>query len=441
MHIILVGGTAASPASEETTEENGLLEKLDDALNELQGLLSEERDLQLFENAVLTLNNCINTKATNNDVFINVKHVLRLGKMIIKNLKSSVLEWRVTCSFLSTVFQENEFSLRSISTLPNQRNKYLEILEDRSYSKLWHSAVSVETNLLNTIDFLTNIKEDASSNLIDTLQNNINEQKIVKFLSKLQSRAEELIHKSEVKSARLASECVNIYFKIAILHSIVLWQVLCIKLRSACDESSTQGVFSMVKNCNTSSLNMLKYITHPLVDHAVFLSVFHITDHENVLHFLQSQDIEPLVFDRKFFDQKHYIERVSIPCVRLHMKPFIYDITGTTETTEGCEFIFEQVNGRELDNVCYIRSAHQKWETYYIQMNSKEFCVAVENRPESGGKWKCVPLVTDEEHQTFIVSPIDSPGLFLYLNTGCARGRRDLDKIKKNGLWKICRPA
>lgn len=225
-------------------------------------MLEERRDIQLIENAVLELKTCIDTNAKIDDVFINVKRVLRLGKLIIDNLTSSVLEWRATCSFLSTVLQEKAFSLQRINKLPEQRDKYCEILKHEGI-KIWHSAVGLEERLLHSNDYLTNMKDDASKDIIDNLQNTISEQDIVKFLSELRSQAEELIHNSEVKSARLASECVNVYFKIAILHSFVLWQVLCIKLRCAYDESSTKGVFSMVKNCQTSTLNMLRCITNP----------------------------------------------------------------------------------------------------------------------------------------------------------------------------------
>lgn len=398
--------------------------------------MADERDIRLVKNAVLALKNCIDTNATI-DVIFNVKCFLRLGKLIINNLNSSALELKATCSFVSTVLQENEFSLQSISRLLDHPSKHCVKAEDL---KMRRSAVAFEANLLNTNDYLTNIKEDASRHIFDTLENNISEQEIVRLLSKMHSRVEELIHKSDVESVQLACELVNVYFKISILHSFVLWHIFCIKLRSACDKSSTKGVFSMVKNCQTSALNMLKCVTHPQVKNAAFLSVFHITENKNVSHFLEIQDIEPYVLDNSFYAQSHYIQRVFSPCLKLHLVSFKFGIYGTSETTEACKFNFEPVRGRELDNVCYIRSARLEWERFYIQMNSEGSCAAVKSRPKSGGKWKCVPLVTGNEHQKFIISPIDFPGWFLYMGStkGYAYGQTDLQKVKKKGIWKIC---
>lgn len=398
--------------------------------------MADERDIRLVKNAVFALNNCTDTNATI-DVFYNVICVLRLGKLIINNINSSILEWKDTCSFLATVLQENELSLQSISRLPGHPSKYYVKEEDL---KMRRSAVAFETSLLTTNDYLTNIKEDASRHTFDSLENNIGEQEIVKFVSEMHTRVEELIHISDVESVQLACELINVYFKISILHSFVLWHILCIKLRSASDESSTKGVFSMVKNCQTSALNLLRCVTHPQVENAMFLTVFHITENNNVSHFLEIQDIEPYVFDKDFFAQSHYIQRVSSPYLKLHMVPLKFGIYGTSKTTEACKFHFEPVHGRELDNVCYIRSGRLEWEKYYIQMNSEGSCTAVENRPKSGGKWKCVPLVTGKEQQKFIISPIDFPGWFLYVGsiTGSVCGQTDLQKVKKKGLWKIC---
>lgn len=434
-------GSKGSQKCEETKEKKNVLEKLtDDTLKEMRSLWADKTEADVVMKNVLAIKECIDTNNAVEDVFTNIKRVLKLGKIITDNLNLSVLEWRATCSFLSTVMQESEFSLQKINTLANQRSTYTEIFKKTEGIRMWNSAVGFEANLLHSNNYLTHMKDDASKHLIDSLQNYISEQEIVNFLTTLHSEAVTLILKSEVESARLASEIVNVYFRIAILHLFVLWQVLCIKIRSGFDESSTQGVFSIVKTCQTSALNLLEYITHYKAENVLFLSVFHITENENVLHFLHIQDIDPAVFDESFFAQSHLIQRVFKPCLKLHMKPRHYGIYGTSETTDGCKFNFEPVPGRELDNVCYIRSAHSEWEKYYIQMYSKGSCAAVSERPETGGKWKFVPLVNDKQHQTFIISSIDWPGLFLYLGsyTGYVSGKNDLEKVKKKGLWKIC---
>lgn len=386
------------------------------------------------KDAFLNVKKVVDPDATVAEISINIKKVLTLGNMITNNLNASILELKATCSCLSIVLQKQQYSLKNITKLPDQRKAYSEI--DDSNSNIWSSAVSHEQSLLHTNAYLTNMEHDASRNVIDALQDTISEKDIVKFLSTLQSQATELIRKSEVESAKRACAYINLYMKIAILHSFVLWQVFCIKLRCAYDQSSTKGVLSMIESSKISSLEMVKYLTHPDINNAAFLSVFHLSQNENVLDFLQIQGIEPLVFDERFYGHKHYIERISPPCIRLQMTSFSFDVSGTTENTEGCDFMFESVDGRKWDNVCYIRSAH--WENYYVQMNGKGSCVAVKNRPESGGEWKFISLEPDEEHPKFIISPIDSPDLFLYLNTGHARSRKDLEKVKKKGIWKIC---
>ena len=393
--------------------------------------MGNETDKNSVKDAFLNVNRDIDA---DRKVFSNVKHVLKFVNMITNNLKASKLEMRAICSFLSTLLQKEQYSLNNITKLSDQRTAYSQI--DDSISSIWSTAVSHETSLIHSNAFLTNMDKDASRNVIDGLQDTISENDIVKFLSTLQSQATELIRKSEVESAKRACAYINLYMKIAILHSFVLWQVFCIKLRCAYDQSSTKGVLSMIESSKISSLDMVKYLTHPDINNAAFLSVFHLSQNENVLDFLQIQGIEPLVFDERFYGHKHYIERISPPCIRLQMTSFSFDVFGTIENTEGCDFIFESVDGRKWDNVCYIRSAH--WENYYVQMNDKGSCVAVKNRPESGGEWKFISLEPYEEHPEFIISAIDSPDLFLYLNTGHARSRKDLEKVKKKGIWKIC---
>lgn len=398
--------------------------------------MGKETVINSVKDAFLNVQRVIDADSKVVDVFCNVKHVLKFVNMITDNLNASKMELRATCSFLSTLLQEEQFSLNRITKLTEQRTAYSQI--DDTISSIWSTAVSHEKSLIHSNRYLTNMDKGTSSDVINALQDTISEKDIVKFLSTLQSKAIELIRKSEVESAQLACAYINLYMKIEILHSFVLWQLFCIKLRCAYDQSSTKGVLSMIESSKISSLDMVKYITHPDINNAVFLSVFHLTQNEKVLDFLQIQGIEPLVFDERFYDHKHYIERISPPCVRLQMVPLLCHIYGT-ETTERCEFIFESVDGRKWDNVCYIRSAH--WENYYIQMNGKGLCVAVEGKPESGGKWKCISLEPYEEHPRFIISPIDSPDLFLYLNTGHARSRKDIDKVKEKGIWKICGPA
>lgn len=400
--------------------------------------MGNETALNSVKHAFLNIKRVTDTECKFVDVFDNVKHVLKFVNMITNNLNASKLELRATCSFLSTLLQKEQYSLENITKLSDQRTAYSQI-DDSSFI-LWSTAVSLEVSLIRSNRYLTNMDKDTSSDVINTIQDTISEKDIVKFLSTLETQAKELIRKSEVKSSCRACPYVNLYTKIAILHSFVLWQVFCIKRRSAYDKSSTNGVFSMIESSRIYALEMLKCITHPNMKNAVFLSVFHFTKNENVLHFLEIHGIKTFVFDESFYDQRHYIVRDSPPCLRLQMKPLSFAIYGT-ETSEGCEFIFESVNEQKLDNVCYIRSAQLDWKNYYIQMKSNGSCVAVKNKPEVGGKWKCVFIMNGKRHETFIISSIDWPGMFLYLSKSCAKGQTDLKKVMEEGRWRICGTA
>ena len=114
-----------------------------------------------------------------------------------------------------------------------------------------------------------------------------------------------------------------------------------------------------------------------------------------------------------------------------------YKVSGTNDVTDKCEFYFISVNGREINNIYYIRSAHS--EDYYIRMSENGSCDAVKNKHE-GGKWKFVPLGINLEHPMFIISSIDWPGNFLCLDPDdwSVKGENHLEKFKVNGLWKIC---
>ena len=138
-----------------------------------------------------------------------------------------------------------------------------------------------------------------------------------------------------------------------------------------------------------------------------------------------------------FWGRKHYIQWGESPNVKLQMQSgiFSYKVSGTNAVTDKCEFFFISVNGREMDNIYYIRSAH--WEDYYMRMSENGSCDAVKNKHEKGGKWKFVPL--DINQSMFIISSVDWPWNFLYLEADgwSVKGESDLQKVKVNGLWKI----
>ena len=99
--------------------------------------------------------------------------------------------------------------------------------------------------------------------------------------------SEETYVKNWGKAARQATVYVNLCCKIANLQSFVLWEAFCIMNRSALYQPGTRVVLDMINRSQISNLNMLKCITEPEIQNAVFLSVFNITENEKVRHFLQ----------------------------------------------------------------------------------------------------------------------------------------------------------
>ena len=428
----------------ETSEEKRIsLDTLKDAtLEEMQRLLGEDQVFASLKHAVLRIKFCIDADTGMDGAYKNIRHVLRIGTIISQNLESSIAEVKATCSFLSIVFQKDQYLLKNIRRLD----------DDENYSALpheWKSAAGVlEESLIHKNKCLTYLTKGTSEPEVDTLQNVISHNDIFKFLNALQSEVKRLIDEPKIKialelkveSAVLATKLVNLYCKIASLHSYVLWQEFCIKQTDGYDKSTAKGVFEMIDRRRTSALDMLTCITHPKVEHAVFLGVFHISENENVKHFLQIQDIEvPAVADR-FYNKEIYIQWSYAPDVALQMRRFSYSIWGTTETTtEECKLIFEPVGGREMDNIFYIRLARSGWTDYYIQMKSGGTCQIVKKRFDVGIKWKLVSLMNDPENPNFIITSLDWPGNFLYLEspTGDIKGKRDLEKVKEKGLWTI----
>ena len=427
----------------ETSEEkrSSLYMFKDAMLEEMHKLLEEDQALDILKGAVSSITYCIKNDTGTDDVYKNIQDVLRIGTLISQNLKSSIAEVKATCSFLSIVLQKDQYLLKNIKRLDDDEN-YPELAHE------WKAAVGLEESLLHSNTYLIEITKGSSKHVVDTLQNLISENEIVKFLKDLQSSAKTLIRESKtesnvvlnVKSAIQATKLVNLYCKIAILHLYVLWQVFCIKQGYGNDMSTTKGVFKMIDWSHKSSLDMLTFLTHPKVENAVFLSVFHISENENVDRLLQIQDIEVPTFAERLYNKEIHIQWSYSPDVALQMKHYSYRIGGTTKTTtEECKFIFEPVKGREMDNIFYIRSACSVWKNWYVQMNSDGTCPTVKNKSDVGVKWKLVSLMSDPKNPNFIITSLDCPGRFMYLDslTDNIRGKRDLEKVKEKGLWKI----
>ncbi|XP_078325835.1 uncharacterized protein LOC111105304 [Crassostrea virginica] len=391
--------------------------------------------LHLAKIAVEKIRKCNNTEARTDDVFHNVVLLMKLAKRFTVNPEMSILDLRPACSFLTEVFRKNECSLGHIKKLSDQQEECFKLLDDTS-NNIWTEALRYEECLCgaNSRFAKTNF-EDPSGDLMDRLQNAFSEKEIVFFLSTLLSEVKKLISKTERKTAFQATAYVNLYCKIQILHSFVLWQVCCIMNRSAHHQQSTKEVLTMINSSQKTNLEMLKCITEPDVKNAVFLSVFNITENENVKHFLQIQNIETYL-DKRFYEQMYELQWSRSPNVKLVMKTLAFrrDFGVYASTEHSNNFKFESVEGREFDNVCYIIVEPEK-RHLYIGISSDGECKTHPSKNAHGVEWKLMSFGMD----IFILASVDWPDMFLYLNptTEKLKGTKNMEKVKSKGMWKV----
>ena len=403
-----------------------------DNLTERQG-----QALDLAKIAAKEIRKCNNTEPKTYDVFYNVIRLMKLAKIFADKPEMSIFELRPACSILTKVFRENECSLGHIKKLSDQREKYFKLLDDTG-KNIWTKALSYENCLIGANFCFVKI-EDHSEDLIDRLQNTFCEKEIAFFLSTLQSEVKELLSTNEKKAACQATAYVNLCCKIAILHSFVLWQAFCIMNRSVLFQSSSKVVLAMINRSLNSNLNMLKCITEPEIQNAVFLSVFNITENENVKHFLQIQDIETHL-DKQFYEQTYKIQWVYSPDVHLAGKELTDSFFGSTKNID--KFQFQYVEGREFDNVCYIRNVSQPSYPYIGIADDGSCKKCIKKSSTFKVKWKLISFGKDKKNRSFIVASADWPDRFLFLSSArecvtCRENRKiDPQKVEK-GLWKI----
>ena len=392
----------------------------------------QEQALDLAKNAVKEIRKCNNTEPTTDDVFYNVILLMKLAKKFTDNSNISLLDIRPACSFLTEVFRKNECAFGRIKTLSDQQEKYFKLLDDTG-TAIWTRAQSYEDCLFRANFWFANI-QDPSEDLMDKLQNTFTITEIDSFLSTVQSEVKKLVSKTENKAVCQATAYVNLCCKIAILHSFVLWQAFCIMNRSALYQPGTRVVLDMINHSQSSNLNMLKCITEPEIQNAVFLSVFNITENENVKHFLQIQEIVTHL-DKRFYEQTYKIQWVHSPDVHLKWNDKTETFCGSTKHID--KFQFQYIEGREFDNVCYIWNVSRSGNSY-IGFGKDGYCR--ENSKKS--KWKLISFGKDGKNRSFIVASAVWPDRFLYLNSAegsvtCRENRKEDAKYVRKALWNI----
>lgn len=73
--------------------------------------------------------------------------------------------------------------------------------------------------------YLNGVDENASASEIENLQNRVPYEKCAEFLGNIKAKIENLLPQTDFESAYLAITYINIYARLALLRSVVLWQL------------------------------------------------------------------------------------------------------------------------------------------------------------------------------------------------------------------------
>lgn len=173
----------------------------------------------------------------------------------------------------------------------------------------------------------------------------------------------------------------------------------------------------------------------------MFLTIFHPTENEIFLNYLRLHKIRIPSFSQdklKFLHRTYNIGSIKWPGWRLEMSSIYQCLLRSTNTTpsDGCEFRFESVKHRELDNIFYIKS--KKRQDYYVYLSNSGICLSMQGQPGSEGQWKIVKLEEDANTSKYILSTLKWPCHFMFMDfMGIVKTTKNLSKIKDKGVWKI----
>lgn len=352
-----------------------------------------------------------------------------------------VLSFTLSLSALSSMFKKIGSNLKS-AAVPVEEDSIFVALERYQDSELTAEAVGL-VDLLFTINaYLGEINEQAHESVVNRLEDKFPTNDIVRFMGKLKAKTHKLLTTSDPHSARRASVYINLYFRLANLRTLVLWQVVCIKQRSNYDQQSTQGVLAMINEGQRSDMEVIRYVTETSFSKAVFHTIFHPTENENFMHFICIHRIKipSLGHDEKFCRRKHFIRSSKLPDIRFEMISSKTDfICGSQNTSFACKFYLEPVRHRKLDGIFYMRSV--KWSDSYVSMDKDGKCVSVTDKPGSEGQWKIIRLGNEGLLPQFLFSTLKWPCKFLFLKscwrTFSIEGTENFKASTENCLWEI----
>lgn len=408
-------------------------------VKELRVLFVNGNTEKLAKEAVKELSEFTGTDIT--DIFQKLTYVVDLLSKLTEGSAIIPNSFNVSLSAISVVFKILGTKLKSSSPPVERDATYLALLRYQN-SELKAEAVGLEDLLFTTHAYLNEIDEHAHESVVIRLEERFPTNDTVRFLGKLKAKAQELLTTSEIPSARRASVYINLYFRLAILRTMVLWQVFCIKERSGYDEASTRAVLAMINEGQKSDLEVVRYVTETRFQKVVFHTIFHPTENENFLHFLQIQQywIPNIGQDRSFCRQTHCIRSSKTPEIKFERTSmFTGRIRGGSDMSSDCKFQLEPLEKRRVDNVFYIRSV--KSPGHYVYMHDGGNCFSDSHRPGPEGQWKIVQFENDESPPKYVLSPLKWPCRFLFLKSFWGSlsiaGTYNTKETKDKGLWEI----
>lgn len=408
-------------------------------VKELRVLFVNGNTEKLAKEAVKELSDFTGTDITY--IFQKLTYVVDLLSKLTEGSAIIPNSFNVSLSAISVVFKILGTKLKSSSPPVEKDATYLALLRYQN-SELKAEAVGLEDLLFTTHAYLNEIDEHAHESVVIRLEERFPTNDTVRFLGKLKAKAQELLTTSEIPSARRASVYINLYFRLAILRTMVLWQVFCIKERSGYDEASTRAVLAMINEGQKSDLEVVRYVTETSFQKVVFHTIFHPTENENFLHFLQIQQywIPNIGQDLSFCRQTHCIRSSKKPEIKFERTSMLGGrIRGGSDMSSDCKFQLEPLKKRRVDNVFYIRSA--KSPGHYVYMHDGGNCFSASHRPGPEGQWKIVQFENDKSPPQYVLSPLKWPCRFLFLKSFLGSisiaGTYSSKETKDKGLWEI----
>lgn len=344
-----------------------------------------------------------------------------------------VLSCTLSLSALSSMFKNIGSNLK-YAAAPVEEDSIFVALQRYQDSDLTAEAVGL-VDLLFTInaDF-GEINEQAHESVVNRLEDKFPTKDIVTFMDKLKEKTHKLLTTSDPHSARRASVYINLYFRLANLRTLVLWQVVCIKQRSNYGQQSTQGVLAMINESKKSDMEVFGYVKKTSFEKAVFHTIFNPTENENVMHFICIHKEKIPSLHQNSYRRKHTIRSATFPNIRFGMKK--KKLCGSLNTFSACQFDLEPVQNRKMDDIFYMRSVKS-----YVSMDRGGNCVSVSDEPGSEGQWKVIRLGGVGFLPQFLFSTLRWPCKFLFLKS-CREdlpieGTKNFKALKENCLWEI----